>query len=119
VIFTRVAAFLGFLAVALGAFGAHALRARLTPGDLDIWRTAASYHLIHAVALLAVALAGARVRAGRLVCWCWTAGIVIFGGSLYLLAATGLRWLGAITPLGGVAFMAGWLILAVTSVKDR
>jgi uncharacterized membrane protein YgdD (TMEM256/DUF423 family) len=119
VIFARIAALLGFLAVALGAFGAHALRARLTPGDLDIWRTAALYHLVHAVALLAVALAGARVRTGRLICGLWTAGIVIFGGSLYLLAATGIRWLGAITPLGGAAFLAGWLILAVTSVKDR
>jgi uncharacterized membrane protein YgdD (TMEM256/DUF423 family) len=66
-----------------------------------------------------VALAGARVRAGRVVCGFWTAGIVIFAGSLYLLAATGIRWLGAVTPVGGMAFMGGWLILAVTSVKDR
>lgn len=117
-IFARIAAVLGFLAVALGAFGAHALRARLTPGDLDIWRTAALYHLVHAVALLAVALAGARVRAGRVVCWLWTAGIVIFAGSLYLLAATGQRWLGAITPLGGAAFLGGWLVLGVTKVND-
>ena len=117
-IFPRVAAVLGFLAVALGAFGAHALRARLDPAALEVWRTAALYHLVHAVALLAVALAGARVRRGGLVCGLWTAGIVIFAGSLYLLAVTGVRWLGAVTPLGGAAFLAGWLVLAVTSVKQ-
>jgi uncharacterized membrane protein YgdD (TMEM256/DUF423 family) len=119
VIFARLAGVLGFLAVALGAFGAHALRSRLGSADLEIWRTAAFYHLVHAVALLAVALAGARVRAARVVCVLWTAGIVIFAGSLYLLAATGQRWLGAITPFGGMAFLTGWLILAVTSIKDR
>ena len=118
-IFPRLAAILGFAAVALGAFGAHGLRARLGPGDLEIWRTAALYHLVHAVAMLAVALAGARVSAGRVVCWLWTAGIVIFAGSLYGLAVTGVRWLGAITPLGGAAFLAGWLVLAVTAVKER
>jgi uncharacterized membrane protein YgdD (TMEM256/DUF423 family) len=119
VIFTRVAGFLGFLAVALGAFGAHALRTRLGPADLEIWRTAAFYHLVHAVALLAVSLAGGRGRAARVVCWLWIIGIVIFAGSLYLLAATGLGWLGAVTPFGGMAFLTGWLILAVTALKDR
>jgi len=118
VIFPRVAAVLGFLAVALGAFGAHGLRARLGAAELEVWRTAALYHLVHAVAMLAVALAGARVRRGRLICGLWTAGVVIFGGSLYLLAATGLRWLGAVTPLGGAAFLAGWLVLAVSAVKQ-
>jgi uncharacterized membrane protein YgdD (TMEM256/DUF423 family) len=118
VIFARVAAVFGFLAVALGAFGAHGLRTRLGAGGMEIWRTAALYHLVHAVALLAVALAGARVGAGRLVCWLWSGGIVVFAGSLYLLALTDLRWLGAITPLGGAAFLAGWIVLAVTAVKD-
>jgi uncharacterized membrane protein YgdD (TMEM256/DUF423 family) len=117
VTFTRVAAVLGFLAVVLGAFGAHGLRARLGPQELDVWRTAALYHLVHAVALLAVALAGGRVRRGRLVCGLWTAGIVVFAGTLYLLAVTGVRWLGAITPLGGAAFLGGWLVLAVSAVK--
>jgi uncharacterized membrane protein YgdD (TMEM256/DUF423 family) len=119
VIFARVAAGFGFLAVALGAFGAHFLRARLGPGSLEIWKTAALYHLIHAVALLAVALAGTRLPAGRVVCWLWTIGIVIFAGSLYLLAVTGTGWLGAITPFGGAAFLTGWLILVVTGVKER
>ena len=117
-IFTRVAAVLGFFAVALGAFGAHGLRSRLGAAELDVWRTAALYHLVHAVALLAVALAGARVRRGRLICGLWTAGVVIFAGSLYLLAVTGVRWLGAVTPLGGAAFLAGWLVLAVSAVKQ-
>jgi uncharacterized membrane protein YgdD (TMEM256/DUF423 family) len=118
VIFTRVAAVLGFFAVALGAFGAHGLRSRLGAAELEIWRTAALYHLVHAVALLAVALAGARVRRGRLICGLWTAGVVIFAGSLYLLAVTGVRWLGAVTPVGGAAFLAGWLVLAVSAVKE-
>jgi len=71
------------------------------------------------VAMLAVALAASRSRPGRVVCVLWTAGILIFSGSLYVLAATGLRWLGAITPFGGLCFLTGWLILAVTAVKDR
>jgi uncharacterized membrane protein YgdD (TMEM256/DUF423 family) len=118
VIYTRVAAILGLTAVALGAFGAHGLRTRVGAAELEIWRTAALYHLVHAVAMLAVALAGTRLRRGRLVCGLWTAGVVVFSGSLYLLAATGVRWLGAITPLGGAAFLAGWLVLAITSVKE-
>jgi uncharacterized membrane protein YgdD (TMEM256/DUF423 family) len=118
VIFARIAGFLGFVAVGLGAFGTHALRGRLTPGDLDIWRTGTFYHLVHAVALAAVALAGARVRARTLVCGLWTAGIGIFAGSLYLLALTKLRFFGAITPVGGVALLGGWLVLGVTKVID-
>jgi uncharacterized membrane protein YgdD (TMEM256/DUF423 family) len=118
VIFTRVAAIAGFLAVALGAFGAHGLRARLgLGGGLEIWKTAALYHLIHAVALLAVALAAARLRAPRAVCWLFLAGIVLFSGSLYLLALTGVGTFGAITPVGGAAFLSGWMVLAVTGVK--
>jgi uncharacterized membrane protein YgdD (TMEM256/DUF423 family) len=117
VIFTRVAALFGFFAVALGAFGAHGLRARLDAPSLEIWKTAALYHLVHAVAMLALSLAR-RGRAARAVCALWSAGIVIFGGSLYLLAVTGIRWLGAITPLGGAAFLAGWLVLAVSAVKE-
>jgi uncharacterized membrane protein YgdD (TMEM256/DUF423 family) len=118
VIFARIAAVFGFLAVALGAFGAHGLRTRLGPGSIEIWKTAALYHLVHAVALLAVALAGTRLPGGRAVSWLWSIGIVVFGGSLYLLALTGVSWLGAITPLGGAAFLAGWAVLAVTGVKS-
>jgi uncharacterized membrane protein YgdD (TMEM256/DUF423 family) len=104
------------LAVAAGAFGAHALRDRLTPDMLAIFETAARYQMYHALALLAVAWATVRwpdssaVLAG----WCFVAGIVVFSGSLYVLALTGTRWLGAITPLGGLCFLAGWALLVWT-----
>ena len=104
----------GFLAVALGAFGAHVLRSRLDPDMLAIFETGARYQMYHALALLAVAWASTRWP-GNLVTgagWLFVAGTVIFSGSLYLLSLTGMRWLGAITPLGGLAFMAGWLCMA-------
>ena len=112
------AGFLGLTGVALGAMGAHALKGALIErGMLQAWDTAAKYHLLHAVALLGAA---AWVRAGgavstRLViwaAWCWCAGAVLFSGSLYWLALGGPRWLGPVTPLGGIAFMAGWLLVA-------
>jgi len=107
----RLAALLGFLGVALGAFGAHGLRGVLAEtGRIEEWKTAVFYHLIHAV-LLAV-LAG-RTEVPRLASWLFAAGIVIFSGSLYVLALTNLRWLGAITPLGGLALLAGWALLAL------
>jgi len=102
-----------FVAVALGAFGAHGLRARFLGGGGEIWKTAALYHLVHAVALLAVSLASLRARAA--ICWLFVAGIVLFSGSLYLLALTGYSWLGPITPLGGAAFLSGWVVLAVAN----
>ena len=105
----RIAGCLGFVGVALGAFGAHALRARLSPDLLAVWQTGVLYHLLHAVALLALALygkaSGANIRWGALG---FTIGILLFSGSLYALALTGIRPLGAITPLGGVSFLAGW-----------
>jgi uncharacterized membrane protein YgdD (TMEM256/DUF423 family) len=105
----------GFLAVAAGAFGAHALRARLGTEMLAVWETGARYQMYHALALLAVAMAAARWPAAGWAPagWLFTAGIVIFCGSLYLLAFTGIRWLGAITPLGGLCFLAGWIALAL------
>jgi uncharacterized membrane protein YgdD (TMEM256/DUF423 family) len=111
-----------FVAVAAGAFGAHALRMRLTPHELEIWETAARYQMYHALALLgaawiAVTWPGPLPRwAGRL----FLAGTAIFSGSLYILALTGLRWLGAVTPLGGACFLAGWacLLLAATHRHD-
>jgi len=106
------------IAVALGAFGAHALRERLDERLLANFETGARYQMYHALALLAVAWAVARFPGSQLPVlagWLFVAGIVIFSGSLYLLALTGQRWLGAITPFGGVAFIAGWacLVLAV------
>jgi uncharacterized membrane protein YgdD (TMEM256/DUF423 family) len=104
---------LGFSAVAFGAFGAHGLRARLSPAMLDVYRTGALYHLIHAVAALAVALAGERLRRGRLILTLFTAGIVVFAGSLYALAITGVNALGAVTPVGGLLLLAAWALVAL------
>ena len=98
-----------FLAVALGAFAAHGLKARLSPEMLTIWETGVRYHVYHALALLALGASRGPDRAG----WCFLGGIVIFSGSLYLLALTGERRLGAITPIGGLLFLAGWLLFAL------
>ena len=98
------------LAVMLGAFGAHGLRNRLDAYSLGIWEKAVFYHFIHALGLLIVPLV-APAGASR-VSWLLLAGILIFSGSLYLLAITGVRTLGAITPIGGLSFIAAWLLLA-------
>ena len=106
-----------FVAVALGAFAAHGLRARLSPELLATFETGARYQMYHALALLGAAWAYARwpgyaaLAAG----WLFVAGTILFSGSLYLLALTGERWLGAITPLGGLAFLAGWISLAAAA----
>src|SRR6266487_769268 len=111
----RIAAALCFLAVALGAFGAHALRSTLeTRGMLDVWNKAVLYHFIHAIALFALAL---FVAANRGAWWLLFAGIFLFSGSLYVMALTNLRWLGAITPLGGLCFLAGWAWLVLAPTK--
>jgi uncharacterized membrane protein YgdD (TMEM256/DUF423 family) len=130
----RLAGTLGFLGVALGAFGAHGLRDRLAPGMLDVYRTGVLYHLLHAVALLAVALGAERSPSGtsgpphpassplasralvarpRAVAALWAAGVVVFSGSLYALALTGVTTLGAVAPIGGLLLMAGWVTLAI------
>ncbi len=109
------------LGVALGAFGAHALRDRLGPQMIAIFETGVRYQLIHALALLAVGI----VRAGRPESaalaasgWLFVAGIVLFSGSLYLLTLTGPRWLGAATPVGGVSFILGWVFLALGVMRS-
>jgi len=110
-----------FLAVAAGAFGAHALRERLAPGQLAVFETAARYQMYHALGLVAVAWAVSRWPGGpaQWAGWLFVAGTLLFSGSLYLLALSGIRWLGAITPLGGVAFLAGWGCLAIAAVKGE
>jgi len=114
-LFFRIAAVLCFLAVALGAFGAHGLRSTLEGrGMLDAWNKAVFYQFIHAVALLALALYGSINRGA---CWLLVAGILLFSGSLYLLALTNRRWLGAVTPFGGLCFLAGWAWLFVAAPK--
>ena len=109
-----LAAGFAFTAVAAGAFGAHALKERLSSESLGIFETGARYQMYHALALFVVAWAGTRWEAGQFAWsgWLFVAGIVIFSGSLYLLALTGTRWLGAITPIGGACFLAGWISLA-------
>lgn len=104
----RLAAVFGFFGVVLGAFGAHALKERLTPDGTEWWKTATLYHLVHAVALLATGRADGRPSAST---WSFAAGILLFSGSLYAMALTDARWLGAVTPLGGVAFLVGWALL--------
>ena len=107
----RIAAALCFLAVALGAFGAHSLRSMLeTHGMLDVWNKAVLYHFIHAIALFVLALYG---TANRGAWWLLFAGIFLFSGSLYLMALTNLHLLGAVTPLGGLCFLAGWAWLVI------
>jgi uncharacterized membrane protein YgdD (TMEM256/DUF423 family) len=113
-VFFALGAVLAALGVAAGAFGAHALRGRLAPDLLAAFETGVRYHLIHALALLAVAWATTRWpgRATNVAGWLFLAGTVLFSGSLYALSASGIRALYAITPLGGVAFIAGWMALA-------
>jgi len=113
-----VAAVNGALAVAAGAFAAHGLHDKLAPSDLAIFETGARYHMYHALALGLAALAiGSGVRA-RLAAWLFLAGIVLFSGSLYALALTGMMSFAYITPIGGVAFLVGWLAFAWAALKD-
>jgi len=108
------AAVIGALAVGAGAFAAHGLKAVLSAEMLDVFKTGAQYQLAHALALGLAALAGPKTR---LACWLFLAGIVLFCGSLYLLALTGMRGLGIVTPFGGVGLIAGWLALAVAAMR--
>ena len=115
-----LAGILGALAVALGAFGAHALESRLTADLLATYETGVRYHFYHVFALIAVAFAISRwpnVRMPVIAGWLFLTGILIFSGSLYLLVFTGQSWLGAVTPIGGVAFISGWLLLAWTPYR--
>jgi uncharacterized membrane protein YgdD (TMEM256/DUF423 family) len=109
------------IAVAAGAFGAHALKARLAPEALAVWDTAARYQIVHALALLAVAQAAEawRSRLAHAAGWAFVLGTLLFSGSLYALALSGVRGLGAITPLGGVAFLVGWGCLAAAALRVR
>ena len=113
-IFLTIGAVMGALGIGAGAFAAHGLKARLAPDLLVVFETGARYQLIHALALLAVGLVVARTPHPAVTAsgWLFIIGVVIFSGSLYVLALTGVRWLGAITPIGGLAMIAGWLSLA-------
>jgi uncharacterized membrane protein YgdD (TMEM256/DUF423 family) len=117
--FAIAASIFGFLSVAAGAFGAHALREKLEPRMLEVWNTGADYQMYHALALLAVTWLATRVdsTATDVAGWSFVVGILLFSGSLYTMALSGVRWLGAITPLGGVSFLVGWIALAVAASR--
>jgi len=117
--FLLIGALAGVTGVALGAFGAHGLRSRLSPEMLAVFETGVRYHLYHALALLATASIMGRLEGNRFVAaagWLFVAGIFLFSGSLYVLAVTGIRTLGAITPIGGVAFLIAWACLAIAAL---
>jgi uncharacterized membrane protein YgdD (TMEM256/DUF423 family) len=116
--FLLAGAVAGLIAVGFGAFGAHGLRGRLSPEMLAVFETGVRYQMYHALALLLTAAMAGRLDSRAIVSagWFFVAGIGLFSGSLYLLAVTGVTWLGAITPIGGVAFLAGWICLAVSAL---
>jgi uncharacterized membrane protein YgdD (TMEM256/DUF423 family) len=118
-LFFTLGAIFAFLGVALGAFGAHALQGSFGQGMADVYETGVRYQFYHALGLLAVGYAVSRwpKSAAPLAGWLFVAGIVLFSGSLYLLSTTGIRFLGAITPLGGLAFLAGWAVLGWTMLQ--
>jgi uncharacterized membrane protein YgdD (TMEM256/DUF423 family) len=120
-IFLLIGALNGFLAVALGAFGAHALRPRIAPNLYTVFQTGVEYHSIHALALLALGILALHhpSRALRWSGWFMSAGILLFCGSLYLLALSGYRYLGVVTPFGGIALLLGWLGLALAIWRLR
>ena len=113
----------GFTAVALGAFGAHGLKGRLSPDMLAVFETGVRYHMYHALALVAVALVagqmGVATKWTSVAGWCFAAGVVFFSGSLYVLALSGMTILGAVAPIGGTAMILGWMMLAWGSMQSR
>jgi uncharacterized membrane protein YgdD (TMEM256/DUF423 family) len=112
---------MALLAVALGAFGAHAVKARIAPEMMAVYRTGVEYHFYHALGMILAGLAALHLPGSVLLKgagWAMLAGIVLFSGSLYLLALTGIRTLGAITPLGGVAFLSAWVLFAAAIIKS-
>lgn len=120
-LFLMIGALSGAISVAAGAFGAHALREKVEPRLLEVFETAARYQMYHALALIAVGLVAARWSSGLTTSagWLFVAGTVFFSGSLYAMTFTGVRALGAVTPIGGVCFIAGWVCLALAAAKLR
>ncbi|MFP4597408.1 MAG: DUF423 domain-containing protein [Persicimonas sp.] len=118
-IFIALASLLGLIGVAAGAFGAHALEARLDADMLDVWETAAKYQMYHALALIAAGWLVGQTQSGWATAagWAFFAGTLIFSGTLYVLALTGIKWLGAITPLGGTALIVGWFCCFMAALK--
>ncbi|MCJ8007864.1 DUF423 domain-containing protein [Lederbergia wuyishanensis] len=119
-IFIIIGAINAFLAVGLGAFGAHGLEGKLEPKYLEVWKTGVTYQMFHALGLIAVGIIGRNIPVSSLLSWSgWTMliGIILFSGSLYILSTSGIKVLGAITPFGGIAFLISWVLLIVFAVK--
>ncbi len=119
-LFVILGALMAFLSVALGAFGAHGLQGKLSAEMLDIYQTGVQYHMIHALGLILIGLLAGLWGSGtwlNAAGWALLTGIIIFSGSLYMLSMTGIKWLGAITPIGGVAFLIGWILVVVAAAK--
>lgn len=119
-LFASLGSINALIAVLLGAFGAHALKSRLSPEMMEIFQTGVQYHFYHALGLLAVGIIAWHLPEStwlRWSGWLMFAGILIFSGSLYMLSATGIKWLGAITPLGGTAFIVAWVLLTIAVLK--
>jgi uncharacterized membrane protein YgdD (TMEM256/DUF423 family) len=119
-IFVGIGGINALIAVALGAFGAHGLEGKLSPDMIAVFETGARYHFYHALGLIVVGLVSAQLPDSALLNasgWLMLAGIVLFSGSLYVLATSGIRWLGAITPFGGTAFIVAWLLLVIAVLK--
>jgi len=120
--YTKIGALAAMLSVVLGAFGAHLLEDRLTADALDVYDTGVQYHMFHSVGILLIALLIDRLPSPKLAIWAarlHLIGIILFSGSLYVLAFSGVKILGAITPLGGVAFIAGWICIALAARKGK
>lgn len=115
----EIGAILLTLAVIIGAFGAHGLKSKISPEMLQIYKTGVEYHFYHALGILIIAVIGMHLQS-NLIMWsgiCMFAGIVLFSGSLYVMAVTGVKWLGAVTPIGGLSFVAGWILLFLAAFK--
>ncbi|PLR81578.1 DUF423 domain-containing protein [Bacillus canaveralius] len=120
-LFIIIGAINAFLSVALGAFGAHGLEGKIEPKYLETWKTGVTYQMFHAAGLLIIAILLGRVPASSLLTWSgWLMliGIILFSGSLYILSVTRIGMLGAITPLGGLSFLAAWILLVIFAVKS-
>ncbi|HYW33963.1 MAG TPA: DUF423 domain-containing protein [Balneolaceae bacterium] len=119
-LFVSLGSINAMIAVALGAFAAHGLEGRISPDMLEVFETGVRYHFYHALGLLAVGMIATQLPDSSLLQWSgWlmVAGIVIFSGSLYILSTTGIKWLGAITPIGGTAFIIAWLLIIIAVLK--
>lgn len=119
--FLSLAGLFGFLGVATGAFGAHGLKARIAEDALQTWTLGSRYVMVHAAVLLGVAILS-EIRPSQTLTisgWCFVVGMTVFGGTLWVLSVTGIKWLGAITPIGGVALLAGWALLIWTGLPGR